>query len=877
MNYNSILSRETVHEWCQSWLMNYDNLQMDDKKAIFICGESGVGKSVFVHRLLTSLNYDVIKFDSGDIRGFQMIEQISQNNIAKESIMSWVSQTKKRVAIVINEIDVINSVDKSNTISSLIKLIRPKKTKRQELEMYSLNPVICIGNITNDRTIDDLLQVCHVVELKTPTNEQVKAIMRVETPIISNWLDEDKREEKKNYWNRLLAFVKGNLTRLLSLLKVYKDTQEEGQALLHDLKNIYTTSAFLDDSKMKTEILLENTISMQQHQEMICDTERNILNLLWHENVVDYIPTCPPVDECHKMETYVNMLDNICFSDFYDRLVLQKQINQFNEMTSFIKTGKNNYLFHQAFPRPKASSNDIFSMSSRTETLQKQPASLKPCNCVFSLLSSATSCPSSTSSFICTCSPIPLETTKEKKRKKNMIGKEEQEFKGGGEKQQQQHQDPAFCAPLRGKKIRFTKILTKYATEFNNFLFVQGLCGFLNVDKKDALGLVLSQLQDSCEERKSRNLFSQINEQEMKHKADFVHIHPLVVFFQQFGISFSFVARLLKYMSHGQILFRCKELTSFEHQSSNWTWIRSDMANNLNFNSNFKYPCLQFHSFLSFPGLKEWVKESQEVPPVGTSETTEVFCSLPSLLSSAGQTKKKKRKLIGLLTKTQIINTASENEMKKKIKTEKNNSDKREKKIKHEKPLKLDNIDKREKNKNYKREKEKKNSKIQIDSIDLTQHISHPKEELEDDDEKEKSDQQHQDDEDQEIKDEDEEEIQEEEIPEIMVNEITCSTYSEPDDDDRQKWINLGFSFESISFSETSTATNLTEINSGQTSKRQTIKNKNKSQNLNSYKKSSITVLSDSSKENKKEKDNLMLFKQQMNFRNFLNTNKNKN
>ena len=33
-------------------------------------------------------------------------------------------------------------------------------------------------------------------------------------------------------------------------------------------------------------------------------------------------------------------------------------------------------------------------------------------------------------------------------------------------------------------EIRFTKVLTKYSTEYNNITFIQALCNKLNMDKK---------------------------------------------------------------------------------------------------------------------------------------------------------------------------------------------------------------------------------------------------------------------------------------------------------------------------------------------------------------------------------------------------------
>jgi hypothetical protein len=37
-------------------------------------------------------------------------------------------------------------------------------------------------------------------------------------------------------------------------------------------------------------------------------------------------------------------------------------------------------------------------------------------------------------------------------------------------------------------EVRFTKVLTKYSTEYNNSLFVQKLCQKLGMDKKDIFG-----------------------------------------------------------------------------------------------------------------------------------------------------------------------------------------------------------------------------------------------------------------------------------------------------------------------------------------------------------------------------------------------------
>jgi hypothetical protein len=41
-------------------------------------------------------------------------------------------------------------------------------------------------------------------------------------------------------------------------------------------------------------------------------------------------------------------------------------------------------------------------------------------------------------------------------------------------------------------EVRFTKVLTKYSTEYNNYLFIQKLCQKLGMDKKDLFGFFIN-------------------------------------------------------------------------------------------------------------------------------------------------------------------------------------------------------------------------------------------------------------------------------------------------------------------------------------------------------------------------------------------------
>ena len=133
-------------------------------------------------------------------------------------------------------------------------------------------------------------------------------------------------------------------------------------------------------------------MSIAEHNNFINETDRTIVALLWHENVIDAISK---KNNQKTIPFYLKILDNMCFADYMDRITFQNQIWQFNEMSSMIKTFHNNKIYHDTFS------------------------------------------------------------------------------------ENQNHFNP--------DEIRFTKVLTKYSTEYNNQQFIYNICQELDMDKKDSI------------------------------------------------------------------------------------------------------------------------------------------------------------------------------------------------------------------------------------------------------------------------------------------------------------------------------------------------------------------------------------------------------
>jgi Cdc6-like AAA superfamily ATPase len=393
INYNQVLERETIAVEIANALDAFYEKKNDFmiKRGIYIYGNPGVGKTEFVVQLLKTLNYDMVRYDAGDIRNKSVIDLITNHNMSEHSVLSMFQKNPKRIAIVMDEIDGMNNGDKGG-INALIKLMRPKKTKKQRLEDVTMNPIICIGNYHMDKKIRELMKVCTTFELKTPTLDQVSVIL--ESTLIS----------KNAALHKTLArFIQGDLRKIEIISGIFNKHSGTGSTYESDKHNvaliqtIFQSKANNEDSKTIVKKLINSPCRLNEHSAMMNETDRTIVGLLWHENVVDVLSKQP--NQMDAFRFYKDALDNICLADYIDRITFQKQIWQFNEMSSLIKTFYTNKLYHERFEtRPK----------------------------------------------------------------------------------------------FNPSEVRFTKVLTKYSTEYNNTLFIQMMCQKFGMDKKDLFAFFLS-------------------------------------------------------------------------------------------------------------------------------------------------------------------------------------------------------------------------------------------------------------------------------------------------------------------------------------------------------------------------------------------------
>ena len=398
LDFNSILERQACVDKMKKALIDFQNNKKDllQKRGIYIYGAPGSGKTKFAISVLEELGYDIIKYDAGEVRNKSVIENITKRTMSDRNILNMFKRENKPIAILMDEIDGMNNGDKGG-INSLIKLIRPKKTKKQKLEDSTANPIICVSNYHIDKKIKELMKVCVSIEIKTPTNKQVTQLVTKSMPLLD-----------KDTVDNLIKYLQGDLRKFTAINKIYSNHN----SLLKNkiIMEIFKPKSYNEDTKDITKRLLNNQVTLSEHLTSLNETDRTIVGLLWHENIVDVLSKIPKEK---AFPFYLKALDNICYADYIDRVTFQKQIWQFNEMSSLIKTFHTNKMYHETF---------------------------------------------------------------EKKPKYN----------------------PA--------EVRFTKVLTKYSTEYNNSLFIQNLCQQLGMDKKDTFSFFL-QLRNNYTDEEIYNMF----------------------------------------------------------------------------------------------------------------------------------------------------------------------------------------------------------------------------------------------------------------------------------------------------------------------------------------------------------------------------------
>ena len=250
--------------------------------------------------------------DALDQRNKNKLDQLNNKNMSTETIFNSFYKIKKKIVLVFDDIEIMNCGDKGG-INSLVKLLKNKK--KLENSEYLINPVICINNYYTDKKINDLKKHLLSIEIKKPTEKQMSVLCRNIFPNINN-----------NELSLLIKNCNGNLNRV----KIHIDNYKIFGKII-ELETCSKNNSFYK----VTEMGLKKRINIDTYKQIIKETDKTSVSLLFHENVIDMLNK-------EDINIYLTLLSNICFGDYIDRQIFQYQLWDFNEISFIIKFIINN-------------------------------------------------------------------------------------------------------------------------------------------------------------------------------------------------------------------------------------------------------------------------------------------------------------------------------------------------------------------------------------------------------------------------------------------------------------------------------------------------------------------------------------------------------
>ena len=96
INFNGILKRENIAIKIKDFLSNFEKNKknISIKRGIYIYGEPGIGKSYFINTILKEAGYDIINYNTGDIRNKSVIDTIKDTYMPDKNILSLFKKKK---------------------------------------------------------------------------------------------------------------------------------------------------------------------------------------------------------------------------------------------------------------------------------------------------------------------------------------------------------------------------------------------------------------------------------------------------------------------------------------------------------------------------------------------------------------------------------------------------------------------------------------------------------------------------------------------------------------------------------------------------------------------------------------------------------------
>ena len=254
----------------KKWISDFKTKKKNFTNCLILHGPPGIGKTSLATIILKTNDFDIIEFNSSDLRNQKILkEKLAQIN-GNINILDFMSHKKTQIGIIIDELDGMHSMEKGS-VKELTQIINSTKK-------YS-SPFICTTNSINKK-ISLLKKKSTYIKINRPTKHIIKQF-------INHICDKEDINISETIINLLVKTSQMDFRRIIVLMEYlfnYVDKLDEDK--LYNLIENYDKKTIDYTSYEATDKILNNYYTDYSD---IVETDKSNIGYLVYENFQKFI------------------------------------------------------------------------------------------------------------------------------------------------------------------------------------------------------------------------------------------------------------------------------------------------------------------------------------------------------------------------------------------------------------------------------------------------------------------------------------------------------------------------------------------------------------------------------------------------------------
>ena len=310
------------------WISDFKNKEKDFTNCLILHGPPGIGKTSLANIILESNDFDIIEFNSSDIRSQKTLREKIDKINGNINILNFMCNKKKKIGIIIDELDGLSSMEKGS-VKELTGIITESKN-------FS-SPFICTTNTINKK-MDMLKKKSLYIKLNKPNKINIK-----------KFIEKINLEEKLDLSDEIVnaIFKKSQLDfrRVVVLIEyLFRSKNNCSEEELLKLISNYEKKNVNSTTYESTDKLLCTTL---EDVDELSNLDKSNIGYLFYENFINYVNHNRVGSEKEKLETIIDIYKSFCISDKYDKDIYINQYFSLDSYNDYVKFKIPNFLLNK--------------------------------------------------------------------------------------------------------------------------------------------------------------------------------------------------------------------------------------------------------------------------------------------------------------------------------------------------------------------------------------------------------------------------------------------------------------------------------------------------------------------------------------------------